>query len=333
MYDDRYAARNPLLPVPGPRISIAVDGGQAPVYRSSAVEPWRIVRTRLRVGKRASGPIEGGGTASGYFTSATGVTIYRGNAWPEEFRGLAVVSDVGSNLIHRKRIASDGLRMTAHRIDDDSEFIRSSDTWFRPVQFTHGPDGCLHVLDMYREVIEHPRSFPPEVKRHLDLTSGRDRGRLYRIAPTGFVSGPMSMPAELDGPQLVALLEHDNAWHRETAARLLFQSENSHTLPALRRLVRRGRTPQARILALYALRSKSALTSEIVVVALNDSHPRVCEHAVRLSEDFDGDRAVDRTSDDNGSTSRHPSPVSACVFERSARTVGSAADSDGTAHG
>ncbi|HQU45022.1 MAG TPA: cytochrome C, partial [Pirellulales bacterium] len=78
MYDDRYVARNPYLSAPGPRKGIAADGPQAEVFRTSPVEPWRIVRTRLRVSGAAPGQIEGGGRAAGYFTGATGVTIYKG---------------------------------------------------------------------------------------------------------------------------------------------------------------------------------------------------------------------------------------------------------------
>ena len=286
MYEDRYAARNPLLAVPSPRISIAADGKQAPVFRASPVEPWRVVRTRLRVAKRARGPIEGGGTAAGYFTGATGATIYRGNAWPDDHHGLAIIADVGSNLIHRKRIEDDGLEKVAQRIETDSEFIRSKDTWFRPVQFANSPDGCLYALDMYREVIEHPKSLPPEIKQHLDLTSGRDRGRLYRIAPKDFIFKPPRKPGELQGARLVALLEDDNSWQRETAARLIFQSDVRNLIPHLRQMVRKGRTPQARIHGLYALHSKRALTAGQLVFAMNDSDARVVEHSLRLSEGF-----------------------------------------------
>ncbi|MCA9137469.1 MAG: hypothetical protein KDB00_11940, partial [Planctomycetales bacterium] len=67
MYEDRYIARNPLLIAPSARQSIAADGPQAEVFRISPVEPWRIVRTRLRVAGLVSGPIEGGGRAAGYF--------------------------------------------------------------------------------------------------------------------------------------------------------------------------------------------------------------------------------------------------------------------------
>ena len=53
----------------------------------------------------------------------------------------------------------------------------------RVVNFANAPDGCLHVIDMYREVIEHPWSIPDEIKKHIDLNSGNDRGRIYRIVP------------------------------------------------------------------------------------------------------------------------------------------------------
>ena len=176
----------PFLAVPRSRISIAADGPQAEVYRKSPVEPWRLVRTRLRVAGLVKGPVEGGGRAAGYFTGSTGVTIYRGNAWPKESQGQAIIGDVGSNIIHRKVIEWKGLVPIARRVDENREFVASTDIWFRPVQFANAPDGALHILDMYREVIEHPKSLPPEIKQHLDLTSGRDRGRLYRILPDGF---------------------------------------------------------------------------------------------------------------------------------------------------
>jgi glucose/arabinose dehydrogenase len=134
------------------------------VFRTSPVEPWRIVRTRLRAQKIVPGIVEGGGRPAGYFTGATGATIYRGNAWPAEWHGLAVVGDVGSNLVHRKRLESDGVGYIGRRIDEKSEFVSSSDIWFRPVQFANAPDGTLYILDMYREVIEHPASLPPLIK-------------------------------------------------------------------------------------------------------------------------------------------------------------------------
>src|SRR5687767_3756293 len=135
MYEDRYAGRNRFYSMPPPDANIAVDGPAAEVFRLSPDEPWRVLRTKWRVAGLVPGPVEGGGRASGYFTGAAGVTIYRGDAFPEEFRGDAFVSDCGSNLIHRKKIRRDGLSFVAERAPDEQrkEFIASRDNWFRPV--------------------------------------------------------------------------------------------------------------------------------------------------------------------------------------------------------
>ena len=42
---------------------------------------------------------------------------------------------------------------------------------FRPVNFVNAPDGCLHVCDMYREVIEHPWSIPDDIHAAVDAAA------------------------------------------------------------------------------------------------------------------------------------------------------------------
>ncbi|MEM7314811.1 MAG: PVC-type heme-binding CxxCH protein, partial [Planctomycetota bacterium] len=284
MYEERHVARNGFLQVPSARVAIAKDGPQAEVFRTSPVEPWRIVRTRLRVSGAVKGLIEGGGRASGYFTSATGITIYRGDAWPEEHRGTAIVGDVGSNLIHRKQLVPDGLAFTAERIDNHSEFVTSTDIWFRPVQFANAPDGSLFVVDMYREFIEHPKSLPTDIKKHLDLNSGRGRGRIYRIAPTGFRYRPTPDLKRKTTTELVGLLAHDNAWHRETASRLLYERQEVSAEAQLVQVVKESSSPLARLHALHVLHGLGRLGGEILKVALLDSHPQVRRNAVRLAE-------------------------------------------------
>jgi putative membrane-bound dehydrogenase-like protein len=292
MYEDRYLARNPYVAAPPARRSIAADGPQADVYRTSPVEPWRIVRTRLRVQGIVKGVVEGGGRAAGYFTGATGATIYRGDAWPSEWHGLAIIGDVGSNLAHRKRLEPDGVGFIGRRIDEKSEFVSSSDNWFRPVQFANAPDGTLYILDMYREVIEHPASLPPIIKKHLDLTSGRDRGRLYRIIPDGFKQPPLPKLANAATELLAALLQHPNGWHRDTAARLLYERQDPAAVAPLTKLAELSPLPLARLHALYALDGLNALSEELLLPRLRDEHPRVREHAIRLSEKLSSSAAI-----------------------------------------
>ncbi|MGL4461094.1 MAG: PVC-type heme-binding CxxCH protein, partial [Planctomycetia bacterium] len=121
-----YLARNPFLPAPSLLQSIAKEGGAAVVHRISQAEPWRVVRTR----RRAASGVAFAATElvpAGYFTSATGVTVYRGSAYPEAYRGNLFVGDVGSNLIHRKTLKPNGVPLVAERADENTEFVRSTD--------------------------------------------------------------------------------------------------------------------------------------------------------------------------------------------------------------
>jgi putative membrane-bound dehydrogenase-like protein len=290
MFEDRYLARNPYLAPPSPRKSIAADGPQAEVFRISEVEPWRIVRTRLRKKGIVPGIVEGGGRPAGYFTSATGVTIYRGDAWPAELRDQVFVGDVGSNVVHRKTLDTSGIEFVAHRADPGVEFLASRDIWFRPAQFANGPDGNLYILDVYREVIEHPHSIPPIIKQHLDLTSGRDRGRLYRVTTTQEPLRPWPKLSKLSSAELVALLAHPNSWHRETAARLLYERQDPTSVEPARHLARDSQSPLGRIHALYTLAGFGALTADDLLPALRDPNPHVRRHAIRLSERVESNR-------------------------------------------
>jgi putative membrane-bound dehydrogenase-like protein len=288
MFEDYYLSRNPLVRPPAVLKSIAVEGPAADVFRISPVEPWREIRTRLRVKGVVPGMIEGGGRAAGYFTSATGVTIYTGDAWPEEFSGNAFIGDVGSNLVHRKSLhrTSDSISYTARRATSGREFIASRDPWFRPVQFANGPDGNLYVLDMYREVIEHPASLPPIIKKHLDLTSGRDRGRIYRVVREDYTFGmhrdrmSRSMPGDATTQELVAMLAHPNGWHRSTAARLLYERNDPAASASLEGLCYSQARTAGRILAAQLL---AGLDKFDPVRGLGDPDSRFTQHCVRIA--------------------------------------------------
>lgn len=254
-------------------IPFSNEGAAAPVFRKSPAEPWRIVRTRRRANdpemqkrlpKTELVPI-------GFFTSATGVTIYRGDAYPQEFQGNAFIGDVGGNLIHRKVMLHanrDSIVDGSARADDNVEFITSTDTWFRPANFINGPDGCLYVCDMYRETIEHPFSIPEDIKAKLDLESGTDRGRIYRLTPPGGAKTDWKRPADCTLEELVALLASTNGWHRETAQRLLLERRDPASFEMLRKLVRqRDQLPLAQMLA---VRTLVALADSLGEAAMGD---------------------------------------------------------------
>lgn len=276
--------------LPATRRSIAEDGPQAEVYRLSPVEPWRIVRTRLRMSGVAPGVVEGGGRAAGYFTGATGTWIMdREAGFGDATYDTALVCDVGSNLVHRKRLIDQGMFWTGQRIDAQTELLRSSDTWFRPVQLGDGPDGSLIIADMYREVIEHPKSLPPMIKRHLDLTSGRDMGRIWRLIPIEpAISGEPTdgsnvAPAELTSSELVQRLSHPVAWQRRMASQLLVERHAIDTQAELLSVARSSNSPESQVLAMHIAARWGVFTPEWARQMLLASNERVLQHAIRLT--------------------------------------------------
>ena len=273
--------------MPHPLVDIAADGPAAEVFRISPDEPWRVVRTRWRVAGLVGGPVEGGGRPSGYFTGSTGITVYTGDALGPTFADNAFIGDAGSNLVHRKHITyPDGeIQPVASRpgSEHDREFIASTDNWFRPVSFSNGPDGALYIVDMYREIIEHPWSLPPGIKQHLDLNSGNGRGRIYRVVRTATPRRKNSPLADLPTPQLVATLSHPNGWHRNTAQRLLHQRQDPTAIAPLSKLLSDAQSPQARLHAFWSLHGHGALTKPLITTALADPHPALRAAAVTYS--------------------------------------------------
>ena len=136
---------------------------------------------------------------------------------------------------------------------------------------------------MYREVIEHPCSLPASIKQYLDLNSGYDRGRIYRVLPEGFRQPKLPRLSHATTAELVALLEHPNGWHRDTAARLLCERQDESAVPLLLKLRKNSRSPLARMHALCALDGLRALRPAELLEALGDENGAVRERAVRLA--------------------------------------------------
>jgi putative heme-binding domain-containing protein len=232
------------------------------------------------------GPVEGGGRSSGYFTGATGVTIYRGNAFPGEFSGNVFIGECGGNLVHRKLLLPDDVSLKGERPPDEqkTEFLSSTDNWFRPVQFANAPDGTLYMIDMHREIVEHPWSLPDGIKKLLDLNSGSECGRIFRIVPDGFQQPKAPRLNQATTGELVATLENPNGWHRDTASRLLYERRDPEAASLLAGLLARSQSAVAKVHALYALEGLGALRASNVVAALGDQAAWVRVHALSLAE-------------------------------------------------
>jgi putative membrane-bound dehydrogenase-like protein len=265
---DHYLRRNPH--VAPPPASVLVPEGPDPnhLYPASA---------SLQLFMRSGPP--------GRTTAACGLGIYRDDLLGEQYHGNAFVCEPVNLMLHRMILSPRGSTFVGRRASDEkeSEFLASTDNWFRPVQARTGPDGCLWVVDMYRYVIEHPRWIPPEDLARLDVRAGHDMGRIYRIRPKDRAPRPWQRLDKLDTAGLVAALDSPNSWQRDLATQTLLWKGDKAAVKPLQELVAKAKRPEGRLHALCALDGLKALPAATVRAALADEHPGVRRHAVRLA--------------------------------------------------
>ena len=167
---------------------------------------------------------------AGTNTACSGLGVYRGHLMPE-LKNNVFVPDPTGQLVTRYKIEPNGASLKATRVGDRTEFFRSSDEWSRPVNFTTGPDGAIYICDIYRRWIDHARFFPEEFVKTHDMRQGENQGRIWRVVPKG-KKAPKIEAAPKGIEKLVAWLGNENAWQRETAQRLLVESD-AEALPAV----------------------------------------------------------------------------------------------------
>jgi len=299
---DHYLKRNPQLTIPTAVHDIP-DGGlehtpAARVFRLSPFERWRVERTARRVRDPsyqqrlpATELVPGG-----YITSATGLAVYRGGAFPPDCEGNVFVADPANNLIHRDVLLPVGATFIAkrHETERDCEFMASTDNWFRPVFLSVGPDGALYVCDFYREIIETPLSLPEDIQKQYNLNS-RERGRIWRIVHSQREAQPATSAklSDADNEALVLELASPNAWRRQTAQRLLIERQARDAAGSLATMAHVHQDRRARMHALWTLKGLDALEARSVQLGLRDRAWQVREQALRLAEPWlDRDPAI-----------------------------------------
>jgi putative membrane-bound dehydrogenase-like protein len=265
---DEIARRNPLV-IPPP-VSIYVPAGP----RAGQLFP---------AGDLLLFQLSG---AAGLATSACGLDIYRDELLGAAYAGNAFSCEPVNQLVYRQQLTREGAVFRGRRAaeEQEREFLRSPDRWFRPVQVRTGPDGALWVVDMARYVIEHPNFIPPETKAELNLFAGQGLGRIYRVLPRDASVSPVQSLAGCGPEQLAHAIDTANGTIRDWIQQMVVCEPARAATAVLEAVVRSGRYPAGRLSALCTLDGVDALTPELLAVALRDPHPAMRLHAVRLSQ-------------------------------------------------
>ena len=222
---------------------------------------------------------------AGHFSSGSSTFYFGVSPFGPDWESSVLTCDQAASLVHRDVLRTDGAVAVAEPTNGDRrEFLASRDVAFRPTALEHGPDGAVWLLDMQREVIEHPDYIPAEVKKTMNLRAGEDRGRIYRIVPAGglpVVEGPL---AGASPEVLVGALRSASPWRRETAHRLLFEQRPAAAREALQVLAADESVPVARVRALWLLQAMDALKPELVVEGMKSAVSGVRLASLRLAE-------------------------------------------------
>jgi len=223
-------------------------------------------------------------------TGAAGNDIFRGDRLPKDLIGDYFYGEVVARIVRRLQpVKSEGLTQLRNAYPL-SEFLRSTDPLFRPVDVTTAPDGTMYITDMYRGIIQEsqwsgPGTYLRQKIEQYALDKIVKNGRIWRLSYDG-VPRRSTQPRMLSETpaQLVRHLSDPNGWWRDTAQQLLVLAQDKSVVPALEQIARTSRDQLARIHALWTLEGLAAADAGLVRELMKHADPQIRIQAIRASE-------------------------------------------------
>ncbi|MFM1878895.1 MAG: hypothetical protein RLZZ241_1761 [Bacteroidota bacterium] len=225
-------------------------------------------------------------------TGSAGNDVYRGDRLPKEIYGQHFYGEPVARIIRQVNpVVADGLT-TLHNPyqEQQSEFLRSTDPLFRPVDLTTAPDGTLYLTDMYHGIIQEgewvkPGSYLRTKIDQYQLDKVIGLGRIWRITHKNF-DRDKNRPQMLDMKPLalVQYLAHPNGWWRDKAQQLMVLSHDTSIKPELEKMARSHTMLTARFHALWTLEGLGLLTDPLIEALAQDPEPRMRIQALRAGE-------------------------------------------------
>lgn len=277
-----YYTRNPNVPARGGVIPGSMGGVYEQIDKDQTVWPARITPgVNRRYHLRDDGFLES-------FTAACSPLIYRGDKFPEEFRGNAFVAEPAAHFVRRSIIREDenGV-LSADNAYEEQEFLASTDERFRPVNLYTAPDGTLYIVDMYRGILQHRQFVTTYLRNQIldrELEQPLGLGRIYRVVHESAEPGSAPQMSAETTEQLVQHLSHSNGWWRDTAQRVLIERQDMEAVPLLLEVASAAPDERARIHALWTLEGLNALSAETILMATESDSARIRATGIRLAE-------------------------------------------------
>lgn len=237
-------------------------------------------------------------------TGAAGNDLYRGHRLPKALVGQYFYGEPVARIVRQVNAeVKEGLTILNNVYQaEKSEFIRSTDPLFRPVDMATAPDGTMYIVDMYHGIIQEGEWTPvgsylrTKIQQYqLDKVVGL--GRIWRLTHED-KDRDKTKPRmyEQASAELLVHLGHPNGWWRDMAQQILIQRQDKSVATALVDMARTNKNLLARFHALWALEGIGALEASLVKELLKDPNARMRMQALWVSESLykAGDKSFDK---------------------------------------
>jgi putative heme-binding domain-containing protein len=236
----------------------------------------------------------------GSFTAAAGCVVYDGGTWPAEYKGDYFTTEPTINVVHHTRLTPKGSSYLANKLPgrEATEFIRSKDMWWRPIEVRVGPDGAIYIADFYNQAVIHNDTRGPDHNRvNAAVRPDRDHyfGRIWRLDHKQAKKVEVPNLAAAGPDELMTQLANPNRAVRMNASRLLVeaaqkadeQTRTNMQLNGLQRLRQEWDKldADAKIAAMWTLRNSGYVGKELGT-PLRDADPSVRRNAALLVEEY-----------------------------------------------
>jgi len=210
-------------------------------------------------------------------TALCGIAYYGDTKFPKEFQGNFFIGDAVSSRVHRYTWENKGSSPVGK---SETDFIKSADPWFRPVNVKLGPDGAIYVADFYNAIIGHYEAPLGHPKRD------KERGRIWRITYKGEQNNTTDLTtASLEN--LLSALDADNITFRMAAADQLADRIGAPAIEPLKSLLTDdGTSPRKYVHALWLLYRLNAITEELMKKSVAHSSSQIRLHTLRILREW-----------------------------------------------